>query len=77
MMIIDILVAYVITGCLWAFWLEWFCNKHGIGGRFNNGERYMQLLFWPYNFFVFVRAWILTFFGYYDEDDEEGNRSSR
>ena len=44
-MIVDILVAYVITGCLWAFWLEWFCNKHGIGGRFNNGERYMQLIF--------------------------------
>ena len=62
MEIIQYISLYIICGCLWALWLERFCDKHGIGGPFSNYERYYQMSTWPYSLLVFIVTWIQEFF---------------
>ena len=62
MEIIQYISLYIICGCLWALWLERFCDKHGIGGPFSNYERYYQMSTWPYSLLVFIVTWIQEIF---------------
>ncbi len=56
--IIRIVSGYLVIGCIWIIWFEWFCKKNKIGGAFTNQERYIQLVLWPLNLSVFLFTWI-------------------
>ncbi len=56
--VIQYISGYLVIGCIWAIWFEWFCIKNKIGGSFTNRERYAQLGFWPLNVSVFLYTWI-------------------
>jgi len=66
--ILQYISGYLVLGCVWSLWFEYFCKTHKIGGEFSNQERYAQLFWWPLNLGVFLYTWLSEFFKNINKD---------
>jgi|11_taG_2_1085331.scaffolds.fasta_scaffold01718_2 hypothetical protein len=54
---IDIICTYIVLGCAWALWLEYFTTKYlddPYNRPWSSSERAIQIAFWPITLLVFL-----------------------
>lgn len=69
---IQNLALYMSFGCVWAFFCEWFTTRPGreLGPPWTMGERWLQLLAWPWFLIVFVLGFIDGYFDGTNNNDD-------
>jgi len=66
----DSIIIYIVVGCLWAMWLEYYTTNNitGIMGRsWVMRERLFHSILWP----VSLPTFLYEFFRYLFEDKDE------
>ena len=65
MQYLEIMLIYFFIGCLWAIWLEGFTTRN-LQEPYNrpwvNGERVIQIFFWPATLAVFLYSFFRDLF---------------
>jgi ethanolamine transporter EutH len=69
MNLLQSIIFYLLIGTIWSAIVEVITTKWKVGGDWSNGERIMQIIFWPLFFINFViNFWISFWEGYKDNE---------
>jgi len=63
---IQTAILYIIFGCVWSLWLEWYTVKElepPYNMPWSTRERLVHLVIWPWSFGLFLYTLFKDFFG--------------
>jgi hypothetical protein len=64
----DFIIIYILIGCLWAWWLEYYTTQNEVLGRYwVMRERIFHSVLWPVSLLTFLYEFFRYFF---DNNDE-------